>query len=291
MRLLVDIELAARALPQSLCRRLAEFRDVGHEHGILLIRGVPVGDGIPPTPRGGQFEGPWKQLAIAGVAQLMVMSWLGGVISYSDEKAGRLIQDICPVPGAEDLQENTGTRLLEMHTEDGFHPHRPDFLSLLCLRPDHERRALTLAAGVRSFLGLLTPECVKVLREPLFRLRFSSSFTSQTRYSQFLPVLSGPESDPDLCLDLHGMESEDARGIWALSELREAVLASLVGVALQTGDLLIIDNRLAAHGRTGFRARHDGQDRWLRRCYVHADLRQSRGLRDPGSRVHRPVSI
>ncbi|SEM63485.1 hypothetical protein SAMN05444354_12017 [Stigmatella aurantiaca] len=47
---------------------------------------------------------------------------------YSDEKEGVLIQNICPVAGHEAKQENTGSTYLGFHTEDGFHPDKPDCL-------------------------------------------------------------------------------------------------------------------------------------------------------------------
>jgi hypothetical protein len=42
-------------------------------------------------------------------------------------------------------------------------------------------------------------------------------------------------------------------------------------VTLDEGDLLVVDNRRALHGRVPFEARHDGSDRWLLRAYVWAD--------------------
>ena len=73
------------------------------------------------------------------------------------------------VPGKEAKQENGGSVLLEFHTEDGFHPYKPDFLGLLCLRSDHAgirrrsapvasstgqpRRAASAASPGRGFTG------------------------------------------------------------------------------------------------------------------------------------------
>jgi L-asparagine oxygenase len=48
---------------------------------------------------------------------------------------------------------------------------------------------------------------------------------------------------------------------------------------LHPGDLLIVDNMLAVHGRSEFKARHDGTDRWLKKAIVTRDLRASRHLR------------
>jgi L-asparagine oxygenase len=76
----------------------------------------------------------------------------------------------------------------------------------------------------------------------------------------------------------------------ALLELKIALLATLRGAPLDVGDLLVIDNRTTIHGRAPFAARFDGTDRWLRRCFAVSDIRRSRGVREPGSRVCDPLT-
>lgn len=285
---LVTAEVAAAGLGDRLLARLADFRISGNRSGMLLLQGLPVDEPLPPTPADGTHPNPWTELAVSTSTQLMIMSVLGDVISYADEKSGCLVQDVCPVPGAENRQENTGSCLLELHTEDGFHPHMPHFLSLYCLRQDHEKSALTVSAGIRAVFAGLPADCVEALRRSAFRIRLASSFGG-AGYSVPRPVLSGSVDDPDMCVDFHAMEALDAEGARALEILREGILRALVGVALQPGDLLIVDNRMAVHGRTGFRPRYDGNDRWLRRCFVVSDIRASRGSRYAASRVHRPL--
>ncbi|MEU7228064.1 TauD/TfdA family dioxygenase [Streptomyces chrestomyceticus] len=85
------------------------------------------------------------------------------------------------------------------------------------------------------------------------------------------------------------MEPLDETAARAFDELREAMLAVLDGAVLEAGDLIVVDNRTAVHGRTAFRPRYDGQDRWLRRCFAVADLRPSRAVRTPGSQVCAPL--
>jgi L-asparagine oxygenase len=46
-------------------------------------------------------------------------------------------------------------------------------------------------------------------------------------------------------------------------------------VALEAGDLLVVDNAVSVHGRSPFPARYDGTDRWLQRTFVVADLAAS----------------
>jgi L-asparagine oxygenase len=47
------------------------------------------------------------------------------------------------------------------------------------------------------------------------------------------------------------------------------------GVALEAGDLLVVDNAVAVHGRSPYSPRFDGTDRWLQRAFVVSDLRPS----------------
>ncbi len=289
---LVEVEVGIRRACPDLVAALVGFRLAGSRDGILILHGLPVDQPLPSTPERGAFDGSWRELARSTIAQLMVTSVLGGVIAYADEKDGRLVQDISPVPGAEKRQENTGSCLLELHTEDGFHPHKPDFISLLCLRADHAREAMTVACGIRPILRGLGPEHVDALRQPSYRIRLSSSFvgTEVMAYSRPLAVLTGCPSDPDLCADFHAMEPMSDEATAAFEALRGLMQTSLIGTVLEPGDMLVIDNRKAVHGRTSFSPRYDGQDRWLRRCFAVADLRASNAHRYPDSRVHRPLT-
>ncbi|MBO8192286.1 TauD/TfdA family dioxygenase [Streptomyces oryzae] len=290
-QLLAAAAVASRFLPAFLLEQLIRFRVTGNEAGTLLLRNLPVETPLPPTPGDGRFPDHWSALPLSTLTQLAVMSVLGDAISYADEKEGRLVQDICPLPGAEERQENSGSVLLDLHTEDSFHPYRPDYLSLYCLRSGPDRNAITVTGSIRAALPLLSPLCAATLREPVYRTRFSSSFgdAAAPRHTSPRPVLSGPADDPDLCVNFFGTEAVDERGTVALDELRGAVEKVLCGVLLQPGDLILIDNRTAVHGRTGFTPGYDGQDRWLRRCFAAADLRPSRALRKRDSRVCAPI--
>ncbi|MEP7113992.1 MAG: TauD/TfdA family dioxygenase, partial [Ilumatobacteraceae bacterium] len=61
----------------------------------------------------------------------------------------------------------------------------------------------------------------------------------------------------------------------AIRMLGEATAACHTSIALEAGDLLIVDNAVAVHGRTPFTARFDGTDRWLQRTFVVSDLAPS----------------
>jgi alpha-ketoglutarate-dependent taurine dioxygenase len=79
-------------------------------------------------------------------------------------------------------------------------------------------------------------------------------------------------------------DTEEARS--AMNYLIQAIDKNLTRVALLPGECLFIDNYKAVHGRSSFKARFDGTDRWLKRINITSDLRKSRDVREaPASRV------
>jgi L-asparagine oxygenase len=85
-------------------------------------------------------------------------------------------------------------------------------------------------------------------------------------------VISGDAGRETMVFDgdlMHGLDEEAA---WALDELRAAIRACQTGVVLEAGDLLVVDNTIAVHGRSPFKPRFDGTDRWLQRTFVLADV-------------------
>jgi alpha-ketoglutarate-dependent taurine dioxygenase len=79
------------------------------------------------------------------------------------------------------------------------------------------------------------------------------------------------------------MKALDDEAKAALEELHRQVNLNLSQVVLERGDLLLIDNFRAVHGRRAFPARFDGRDRWLIRSYLVRDLRRLRALRATAS--------
>ena len=291
--LITEVELRSNRFPDRLARQLIHFRKNSNEDGMLLIRNLPIDQHLPPTPGDGGLARE-KTSFLSEYVLLAQMLYLGEPIGYADEKNGALIQNVCPVRGKEEVQENCGSTYLEFHTEDAFHPHKPDFVGLLCLRPDHEHIAATAAASIRRALSLVPSKAQDILRQPLYRIRLSSSFGSdptQIAYSHCLPALSDDALEPELSVDFYGMEALTLPGQLALKILEEALLKVAVEYRLLKGDLMIVDNRVAAHARTAFRPRHDGQDRWLQRLFVVHDFRSSKASRPRGSHICTPLPV
>jgi L-asparagine oxygenase len=290
--LLNQVELCQKSMPSRLAHALISFKRTPHRTGNLIIRNLPTDPVLPPTPSDAK-PSRTKTSSFSEYSLLLSMLFLGEPISFLDEKDGVLIQNICPVKGQEKKQENVGSCYLEFHTEDGFHPYKPDYLGLICLRPDHDGIAKTTAASVRNVVQWLPVRAMELLRQPLFRLRLSTSFGSNGEpvYSKPGSILSGHWLEPDLCIDYFLMEALTPEARWAFELLKELLLKVVVEHALRPGDLMIVDNRMAAHGRTSFTPCYDGADRWLQRMFVLQDFRRTAASRGTGGHKCAPLSV
>lgn len=271
---------------------LFKFRREGNRNGCILLKNVPVGN-LPRTPVDGEPSKEKTDLTSETVNMLLLL-FLGDPICYIDEKNGSIIQNICPVEGHELAQENTSSEsFLEFHTEDGFHPHKPDYLSLLCLRQDHEKKAETITSSINNVYYDLPQKVIELLKTPSFRINLSSSFlkNSTNIETKPIPVLSGNIFKPQLCVDFAEMTTQEESSLWALDFLKKKMIEKMIPVKLEKGDLLVIDNRVCAHARKPFKARYDGQDRWLQRTFLTADLNRSAEWRSPNSLVLSPIRL
>lgn len=139
-------------------------------------------------------------------------------------------------------------------------------------------------------LPLLPARHLPVLFEPVFRTGIDYSFGNlamQKANGPVLSVLYGNRRDPCLRYDLDLMVGLNARARAALDAVRRAAQRACMAVGLEAGDLLVIDNRRAVHGRSAFTPRYDGRDRWLKRAYLVGDLPGANADCLPGERVIR----
>ncbi|GGS29722.1 L-asparagine oxygenase [Streptomyces nojiriensis] len=268
-------------LPLPLRREVRRFRRHSGPHGTLVIGGLPVDQAaLPPTPTvPGSVQ---RRATISAAVLTMVACGLGEPLAYLAEKSGALVQDVVPVPGQETFHGNAGSVPLSFHTENGFHPHPPDYVVFLCLRADHDRRAGMRIAGIRQALPHLTLASRQTLFEPEFITTPPPSFSPDAASEpgrKPRAVLSGAVEDPDIRMAQLVTAPLTPRAAAALTEFGRACEASARTLRLTPGDLVVIDNRVTVHGRTAFHPRYDGADRWLQRTYVTTDLRRSRDHR------------
>src|SRR6185369_11079349 len=126
-------------LPPSIISLIRNFKCRNDISPVLLIRNLPTDDNLTETPSSGECAAKKtsfiSESCLTGFSQL-----LGDVYGYVDEKEKELIHNICPVHSKEKAQSNESSlSLLHFHIEDAYFDFRPDYLSLFCLRADHDK--------------------------------------------------------------------------------------------------------------------------------------------------------
>ena len=268
---MVDLALAVpQILPSDVRRRILEFKRRAPEGDVLLLRGlIPSSVQIPEsvTSSSALPAGPVAQRA--ALLLVGVSTMFGEPFNYSSLWGGRLVQNMIPVKGKEyqqTSQSSSGT--LDWHVEDGFREDRCDYAALLCLRGDPA--ASSMYAQAKDLQ--IPSELKETLRQKRFQLRPDTAhvMTGEVPLRQ-VAVLTGPEAEPEICYDTHHITPIDPSDIVAANALRELHLnldKARVSHIMETGDLLIFDNRRVVHARGPFTARFDGTDRWLMRTMI-----------------------
>lgn len=264
---------AARLLPGAIHDALIDFADAPHRSGALLLRGLPIGK-LPRTPE--SPTAPVDKDETSEFILLTVGRRLGQPVGYEPEHGGDIVQNIVPTRTAATRQVSTSSKVeLMFHTEAAFHPHRPCYLLLLCLRGDPT--AHTTLASIHEVLPHLPGE----VRDTLFEKRFRTAADESYLHGRDnvlgppVPVLRGDRDLPTMVFDADLMVGVDAVAQDALEALALTIAGLQTSVVLEPGDLLVVDNSVAVHGRSPFTPRFDGTDRWLQRAFVINDLRPS----------------
>jgi L-asparagine oxygenase len=270
--------LGARDLPIEVDEALVRFASDSHRSGALLIRNAPIGD-LPPTPP--SPDAPVDKDLSTELVLLTVARRLGQPVGYVPEHGGRIVQNIVPTATDADRQTSTSSRSnLMFHTETAFHPFRPRYLLLLCLRGDSA--AHTTLVSVHELMDRLPDDVVDIMFEPRFRTAVDASFLGEriNELGPARPLITGTRTEPTFIFDADLTVGTDAEAEDVLVQVRDLIEAIKTSVVLEPGDLLVVDNNVAVHGRSPFTARFDGADRWLQRSFVVTDLAPSAGQRD-----------
>jgi Fe(II)/alpha-ketoglutarate-dependent arginine beta-hydroxylase len=293
----------AHELPRRIREFLSDFKLQEPACGVCLISGYPIDNArIGKTPS----HWKWKLDTAASLEeQIMFVLFgclLGDPFAWATQQDGYLMHDVFPIEGNKYDQLGTGSeQLLWWHTEDAFHPHRADYLGLMCLR-NPDRVATTIGA---PDLSRLSQEQIDLLFQPRYLIKPDESHSEknesdlrkQTRngdevldsaYEKIrnlnsappkVPMLFGNRQTPYVRLDPYFTTPLDDEAGAALNALAQSVDENIQEVVLQPGDCFFIDNYRIVHGRKAFKARYDGTDRWLKRLNLTRDLRKSQGSR------------
>lgn len=310
---LKDLPLTAYKMPERLVEFLNEFKYNPVEEGYCV-----VSTGLVDTTSIGKTPAHWELKTNNDTCQDAVMTMclcatiLGDIYGWLTQQDGRVIHDILPIRKFQDEQLGCGCREeLTWHTEDAFHELRGDYLMMMCLR-NNEQIPTTLSKPDYSKLSsrqidLLFGKHFTIKPDHSHRPEKSSSDrTSKLQTGELsvvdsaydtmiqrdekpekIAVLFGNKKDPCLRLDPYFMERPDNQeAAEALDAIIQLVTDSLIEVALNPGEIIIIDNYEVVHGRRAFNAKFDGTDRWYKRINIIRDIRRCNNvLQSKQSRV------
>jgi enduracididine beta-hydroxylase len=289
----------AHRLPENLRRELNHFR-LTEASGACVIRGFQVAaERIGPTPEHWSERQAVSPALREEVFFYLCAELLGDPVAWATEQNGFVMHDILPVRGHEQEHIDSGSEvLLTWHTEVAFHPFRADYVALMCLRnPD------AVETTFADLDDLDIPEAdLQILFEDRFVIRPDEIHLNPGRSSvhrapdelsalieesyQWVramdenpvpgPLLFGNRRRPYLCIDPYSMdEPQDDDARTAFKNLCAEIERNIQHLALTPGDIIFIDNFRSVHGRRPFKARFDGNDRWLKRLNIARDLRKS----------------
>ena len=271
-------------LPTHIKETLSYFSEFGSDTGFLLIKNISLDDTeIPENPNENSFK--IGEQTILSKIQAILISYIGEMIAYEAEGHGRLFQDIVPIHSMATNQTSLGSRIeLENHTEQCFSNLRPDVLCLACLRGDEN--AFTYIMPVKTVIKHLTDEEIKYLREPNWITGVDLSF--KMNGNEFIdgdvrgpfPIISGSVEDPHFLFDEDLMNGIDEKSQRMVGKIIEIYKANREIHNLKPGEIVLIDNRRAVHGRSAFLPKYNGTDRFLIRCFATFDYEKSEYARE-----------
>ncbi len=251
---------------------------IGQPSGAVLVHGLPVGD-LPATPTVAMhaLASSPKTDRISETVLLSVGAMLGEPVGYAQEHGGDIVQDLYPLAASVGRQLSTSSGVeLAFHTETAFHPHKPRYLLLLCLKGDPS--AATTLCSIDAILEHLDPSVRVQLSDRRYVCGVDESFGAGTTWeTEPMAILS---QSGEFTFDADLFRGTDPEADRVIAAVAAAIAAAQTSVTLETGDLLILDNHRCVHGRSPFTARFDGTDRWLQRTFVIGSLDASVAHRD-----------
>lgn len=266
---------------------LAEVLEHAWTVPALHLRSVFEPGVLPPTPE--EFA-PVPVCLGTGVAMITAIASLAALnsatISYGSENDGHLFVNLVVIPGEGDISQKS-TRGMQGHTDGVSFPlrgHRdpddariapsPDFVGLCCLR--NPESVPTTVMPLSAVLSDMPPHLVQELREPNYVIG------SQRTFEEGMIEILGDELTLDearLLFRVGDAEwirfshrttdpvDKESSAQEAMDAFQEACRNCVQDIALSPGDIVLVNNRIALHGRSPVGTAYGDETRWLLRTY------------------------
>lgn len=266
------------------------------EADIALIHHHMVSDSaLGATPTNWKSPAETKASLEYEMVAMLYGSILGSVFGWATQQEGHIVNDIIPMESFSDQQVGASSKVeLAWHTEDAFHPGRADFICLFCLRnPTGAPTTVASLSNIRAHVTLpqvLFEPCVRIAADDAQQAGAEADGFEEWTESRVepVPILSENGNGVQMCVDPAYMSvaSDDESVREAVEGFCQTIDEHVTDVVLEPGDLLILDNHRAVHGRRPFKPTYSGRDRWLKRVNVARDF-ETRGpyCTDQGRRL------
>ena len=275
----------AGVLAHELPRRVREtfYSFKRHEAAAVLhVAGSPVSlESAGPTPSSYVEAEPGFRLNEAQILHGLYGSLLGEAIGFTSQRAGSAYNSIIPLPGLADVPNSSSgsNHDFGFHIEDAFHPLRPDYLGLACIRNDEG--AGTTVASIEGIDNLSEQERA-VLFEPRFSIGHNPIHqTSGAVDENFQSIFFGSPEYPYFRVNFAALDISQLDGIErsAVVKLHEYLQHNKETLILEGGEYVYVDNFRCAHARDAYTPLPAGRSRWLSRLCLTHDLRKSTAQR------------
>lgn len=277
---------ASRVLPKALKELVRGLTSPRSTASALVLHGMPLDKEIPLAPTDGskqlQKSSYIAEAGLVGIGQLR-----GELFGYANESgySNPYLHEGFPIAPAwwqegvaKTALSDPGDLLCHQDMSYMADHYFPDLLLLLALREGPDTSVRTCHLDNRDILQRLPAGVEAILRD-------ASAFRVKPLEGNPTPVglkaiVYGPPNAPSIALRVDGsMEPQTEVAREAYQHLIDAVEAALAvgssdaglcpGVHLATGDLLVLANKKAVHGRSPVNHNLDGLDRLLLRGYFH----------------------
>lgn len=273
----------SKYIPHRIAAILERCKKYGNNRGYILIKNIAPSlsnenHELPKTPNNNNSK--IGEQTIYSKIQSIILHSISDLIAYEAEGYGRLFQDVVPVKTMETKQTSIGSSTeLEIHTEQAFSNLRPDLLSLVCLRGDP--KAYTYILPVQFIIEHLSEYENLLLRRPLWKIGLDLSFKFHGK--EFIngdirgpiAIIYGSQDNPTMIFDQDLMIGINEEANVMIKKIVDIYYLYRYQHNLQCGEMIIIDNLRAVHGRSPYLPRYDGNDRFLIRCFGVFDYEKS----------------
>ncbi|MEV5541712.1 TauD/TfdA family dioxygenase [Saccharopolyspora shandongensis] len=283
----------ADRVPRSLVSALSELtRAPKSDSGYCVLKGILADFPDPgPTPPSWSAADQERTREF-DIAFALVSGMFGKPFGWQAQQGGNLVHNIVPSRDQANMQVGASSTVrLEWHTEDSYHPDRPELLLLACVRnPDEvgtDIASVRQAELSEADIGLLSE--VPVLIQP------DDSYAGSWSEGQgdTAKMVALWRTEDGLCMRFDPPytrlpnDNPEFREAW--QRLGEALDRCGTSVVAEPGDVVVVNNDVAAHARRPFHARYDGTDRWLKRILVRGEWQRPEAER--GERGYGQVQV